>query len=274
MIITHNLTAINILRNMNKHHQNIARSMERLSSGLRINRAADDPAGLAISEKMRAQIRGLQMAQRNVQDGISLIQTAEGSLNEIHAILQRMRELSIQAANDTNTPEDRKMIQEEIDQLKKGIEDIIKGSQFNTRPLLSGGSLHLQTGANAGQSMELEMPSLSLAGLEIDDLSVLSHEEASSAIEKLQKAIDSVSSDRSRIGSYQNRLEHTLNFLSNYEVNLQAAESRIRDADIAKEIMELTKNQILLQVSYALLAQANQQQQLVLQLLKSTTNQK
>lgn len=268
MIIAHNLSALSILRNMNMHQNEIAKSLERLSSGLRINRAADDPAGLAISEKMRAQIRGLKMAQRNVQDGISLIQTAEGSLNEIHAILQRMKELSVQAANDTNTEEDRRMIQNEIDQLKQGLLDIVKGSEFNTQPLLKGGSLRLQVGANAGQSMEIELPSISLTSLDLEDLSVLTHEEANLAIERLDKAIQSIAADRSRLGSYQNRLDHTLNYLSNYELNLQAAESRIRDVDIAREMMELTKHQLLYQVSLALLTQANQQQQLVLRLLK------
>lgn len=267
MKIYHNIQALNILRNINKHQANIARSFERLTTGLRINRAADDPAGLAISEKMRAQIRGLRMAQRNVQDGISLIQTAEGSLNEVHSILHRMRELAIQAANDTNTPEERQMIQDEINQLIEALNDIARISQFNTQPLLNGGTLRLQVGPNAGQSMEIQLPSLSLTELDLDQLSVLSHEDANKAIENLQKAIDSVSRERSRLGSYQNRLEHTLNFLTNYEINLQAAESRIRDADIAREMMELTRNQILLQVSYALLIQANQQQQLVLQLL-------
>lgn len=270
MKIAHNLPALNILRQINCHYDQIARSLERLSSGLRINRAADDPAGLAISEKMRAQIRGLRMAQRNVQDGISLIQTAEGSLNEIHAILQRMRELAVQAANDTYNMYDREAIQHEIEQLKQALNDIIGGTQFNTRPLLMGGTLRLQTGPNAGQSMELEMPSLSLKELNLDDLSVLTHEDANKAIEILQNAIDSVARARSRLGSYQNRLEHTMNFLTNYEMNLQAAESRIRDADIAREMMEYTKHQILLQVAYAMLAHANKQQQLILQLLTKT----
>lgn len=267
MYIWNHLPSMHALRQISIHQKHINRAMERLSSGMRINRAADDPAGLAISEKMRAQIRGLSQAQRNAQDGISLIQTAEGSLQEIHAVLQRARELSVQAANDTNTPEDRKKIQEEIDELLKGLTQIAKFSEFNTIPLLDNRKLNLQVGANAGQSMELEMPNISLEQLGLLDVNVMDHEKAGEAIDLFDKAIKLVSSDRSRLGAYQNRLEHTLNHLSNYEMNLVDAESRIRSADMAQEIMELTKHQILLQVSLAILAQANQQQQLVLQLL-------
>lgn len=268
MYIRNHMPSLHALRQISIHQKHINRAMERLSSGLRINRAADDPAGLAISEKMRAQIRGLSQAQRNVQDGISLIQTAEGSLHEIHAILQRARELSVQAANDTNTEEDRKMIQDEIDQLLKGLTQIANFSEFNTIPLLDNRKLNLQVGANTGQTMELQMPNISLEQLGLLHINVLDHEKASEAIDIFDKAIQTISSDRSRLGAYQNRLEHTYNNLSNYELNLIDAESRIRSADMAKELMELTKHQLLLQVSLAMLAQANQQQQLVLQLLK------
>lgn len=268
MYIRHHMPSYYALRQISLHQKHISRAMERLSSGMRINRAADDPAGLAISEKMRAQIRGLSQAQRNVQDGISLIQTAEGSLNEIHAILQRARELTVQAGNDTNTEADRKKIQDEIDQLLKGLTQMANFTEFNTIPLLDNRKLHLQVGANTGQSMELEMPNISLEQLGLLDISVMDHEKAGEALERFDKAIQSVSSDRSRLGAYQNRLEHTLNHLSNYEMNLVASESRIRSADMAKEMMELTKHQLLLHVSLVILAQANQQQQLVLQLLK------
>lgn len=264
MMVNSYITGLKIVNQIARHNKSISTAFERLSSGKRINRAADDPAGLAISEKMKAQIRGLAQAGRNVQDGISMIQTAEGALNEVHEMLQRMRELSVQAANGTNSPSDIEAIQKEIDQLVEGIGSMFGSTQFNTRNILQSDPLKLQTGPNSGQTMEIIMPNLSIDGLGLNDFSVTSPE----SLDKLDEAIKTISGERSRLGAYQNRLEHTLNYLSNYEVNLIAAESRISDADMAKEMMELTKGQLLLQVSLALLAQSNQQQSLILQLLK------
>ncbi|MBU9711757.1 flagellin [Evansella tamaricis] len=256
------------------------RAMERLSSGKRINRAADDPAGLAISEKMRAQIRGLNQAVRNAQDGISMIQTAEGALNETHAILQRIRELANQAANDTYSESDREQIQNEINLLIDEINGISGRTEFNTRSLLNGdgeggsSQFTLQIGANGGQTMVLAIGNMSSVGLGLSSdpdsehyLDVTSHEKASAALDRIDVAIQKVSSERSRLGAYHNRLEHTISNLMTTSENLQAAESRIRDADMAKEIIEYTKRSILSQVALAMIAQANKQAQNVLKLL-------
>ena len=269
-------------RHFNIHQQLQFRAMERLSSGLRINRAADDAAGLAISEKMRAQIRGLQQAARNAQDGISLIQTAEGALNESHAILQRIRELTVQAANDTNTDSEREAIQTEINQLIDELNRIANNNEINTRPLLNGSGedgkveLTLQIGANAGQTMAISIGDRRATALGLSNdpndpnyLDVSSYEKATAALERIDEAMEKVSSERSSLGAYQNRLEHTINYLTNAAENLQAAESRIRDADIAKEMMEYTKHSILSQVALAMMAQANKQAELVLKLLDS-----
>ena len=354
-------------------NQNAAtKNMEKLSSGQRINRAGDDAAGLAISEKMRGQIRGLEQAATNAQDGISLIQTAEGALNETHAILQRMRELSVQSANDTNTEEDRNQLQNEVDQLSNEITRIAKDTTFNNSNLLDGsfdGKFHI--GANAGQDLSVnigKMDSASLGatgsvtqgGLVITNatgeafeieitniansqkdeattatfangklsisvghdaadkahtsdaiatalnalveagnldaglsftivdgqggmdvaatagnnlkatagISISTQADASNAITSLDAAINSVSSERAKMGAVQNRLEHTINNLSTSAENLTAAESRIRDVDMAKEMMEMTKNNILQQAAQSMLAQANQTPQNVLQLLR------
>jgi len=257
------------LRHMGIHQNQTMKHMERLSSGKRINRAADDPSGLAISERMRAQIRGIQQAQRNVLDGVSLIRTAEGGLNEQHAIIQRVRELSVQSANDTNTAEDRQVIQKEVEQLLKEIDSIAEKTEFNTKKLHQGGEIRLQTGANAGQFMTIELPNSSVANLigadETIDLST--REGADKAIEQLDRVIQSISSSRSKLGAYENRLEHTYNHLTNYEVQITASESRIRDADIATEMMGFVKHQLLQQVSMTMLMHANQQQSMVLTLL-------
>ncbi|MBS4172823.1 flagellin [Bacillus sp. FJAT-49736] len=280
MIINHNIAAMNAFRMYNRALLGQSRAMERLSSGLRINRAADDPAGLAISEKMRAQIRGLNQASRNAQDAVSMIQTAEGALNETHAILQRMRELSVQAANGTYNAEDLDAIQQEIDQLTEEITRIGKDTDYNTMKLLDGSkkSFSIQIGANAGQSMTIEMADMRAAAIGLTGsgtgyttkgtLDLSTSESASNAIEKIDNSIKIVSSQRSRLGAYHNRLEHTINNLENTAENLTAAESRIRDADMAKEIMEFTKQSILAQVAMSMMAQANQQQSMILQLLK------
>lgn len=409
MIINHNLNAMNAHRNMGFNTTQTGKAMEKLSSGLRINRAGDDAAGLAISEKMRGQIRGLDQASRNSQDGISLIQTAEGALNETHSILQRMRELSVQSATDTNTTADRSEIQKEMDQLGKEIDRISSTTQFNTKNLLDGsmgkgvttavanvntntalgagtiattdltaltdsngnslgiaagdtievsyvengntiktpisvivgttmgdietavggssasyngasgvaltsgtagfngaingltitvkdangvvragatnalssfsettsaadvradGQATFHIGANTGQNIQLSIENMSSAALGVKDLKVGTQGQANVAVKVLDGALAKVSSERSKLGSVQNRLEHTINNLNVGAENLQAAESRIRDVDMAKEMMNFTKNNILNQAAQAMLSQANQQPQAVLQLLR------
>ncbi len=394
MIINHNIAALNTYRQLSNNNVMGQKSLEKLSSGLRINRAGDDAAGLAISEKMRGQIRGLDQASRNAQDSISLIQTAEGALNETHSILQRMRELAVQASNDTNTKVDRDEIQKEINQLTSEINRIGNTNEFNTQKLLNGekastytsqsemvfdlanmdsGSvtvmgieidfdtdesttagaiktaidadavlsekytvsvtdsvvtvttiengpstgmvadlsgavniaddevtitegdkddsniLSFQIGANENQSMRLEISDMranalgittagTSAALGVTDgisneiqeqaLDISTHENAADAVTRIQAAIDQVSGERSKLGAVQNRLEHTINNLGTSAENLTAAESRIRDVDMAKEMMEFTKMNILAQAAQAMLAQANQQPQGVLQLLR------
>lgn len=371
MIINHNISALNTYRQLSINTGMQSKSLEKLSSGLRINRAGDDAAGLSISEKMRAQIRGLNMATKNAQDGISLIQTAEGALTETHAILQRMRELAVQAANDTNVGVDRTALQAEVNELLDEIDRIATQTEFNTQKLLNGQFTDrvFHIGANAGQnislsignmgtseigslkvyrgSWEFQTPSSGSTTLEVEvggetysvtvsgsskasgvvaemaeklagtgvsvrlsdgdivfeskekftasdgstsiDIDedniienlgalrasggasaggILTQADADKAISAINNAIEAVSSERSKLGAYQNRLEHTINNLGASAENLQAAESRIRDVDMAKEMMEFTKMNILSQAATAMLAQANQQPQLVLQLLR------
>ncbi|CAM3514158.1 flagellin [Hydrogenibacillus schlegelii] len=271
MRINHNISAMNAYRMLTLNNSNVAKSLEKLSSGLRINRAGDDAAGLAISEKMRGQIRGLDMAVKNAQDGISLIQTAEGALNETHAILQRMRELAVQAANDTNVDEDRQALQQEVDALKAEIDRIANTTEFNTQKLLdgtfSGKKFHI--GANADQNVTLTIATMKVSAFTgLSSVNITSQTGANAAITTINSAIERVSQERSKLGALQNRLEHTINNLSTASENLAAAESRIRDVDMAKEMMEFTKNTILSQAAQAMLAQANQVPQGVLQLLR------
>ncbi|MCR2823761.1 flagellin N-terminal helical domain-containing protein [Lederbergia panacisoli] len=263
-------SGLSMINLMNRHLTISQRSLERISSGMRINRASDDPAGLAISEKMRAQIRGLHMAGRNIQDGISLLQTAEGGLNETHAILQRMRELSVQASSDTYTDADREALSLEFEELKKEIQRISTDVQFNSLPLLDGseGSFRIQSGANAGQYIELSIGNMGAGAIGIYDLSIGTREDANEAISRLDDAVGKVSSERSKIGAYMNRLEHAYNNTMTMEENLVAAESRIRDADIAKEIMNYTKANILLQANQYVMSLHMQQAYSILQLLK------
>ncbi|AOR22909.1 flagellin [Clostridium taeniosporum] len=270
MIINHNMNAMNAHRNMLSNTSAAGKSMEKLSSGLRINRAGDDAAGLSISEKMRGQIRGLDQASRNSQDGISLIQTAEGALTETHSILQRMRELSVQAANDTNVTVDRTAIKSEMDELVNEIDRIATSTTFNEQKLLDGTakSLKFQIGADEGVSMKLAVGTMKADALSVNALDVTTHTKAASAISKVDSAIKAVSAERSKLGANQNRLEHTINNLNNASENIQAAESRVRDVDMAKEMMNFSKNNILNQAAQAMLAQANQQPQGVLQLLR------
>ncbi|MFC4736960.1 flagellin [Bacillus daqingensis] len=291
MIINNNISALNTHRQMGMNQNAMQNSMEKLSSGLRINRAGDDAAGLAISEKMRAQINGLDQASRNAQDGISMIQTAEGALDETHSILQRMRELAVQSSNDTNTLTDRVEIQKEVNQLISEIDRISTDTEFNTQKLLDGEvDVKFHIGANAEQNIEVQIADmsatgdiLSLEGLTVDDEDfagfisdpstvtvgdgILHQEGADAAITTINDAIERVSAERSMLGAVQNRLEHTISNLDNASENLSAAESRIRDVDMAAEMMEMTKSNILSQASQSMLAQANQQPQAVLQLL-------
>lgn len=410
MRIKHNIPSLNTNNRLQQNKGKIDKALEKLSSGYKINRAGDDAAGLAISEKMRGQIRGLDMASKNIQDGVSLVQTAEGALNEIHSLLQRGRELSVQAANDTNVGDDRKAIQSELEQIKKEITSIGNNTEFNTKKLLDGslsykqnpstpqskiiatgagsssftvddgwisfgsdstlphkaklnsgekviddpanglytkfsisvyygndGSpeklniysipdgynivsnhpdltysyngmtvdvsqkkittgtsgeqgqgvisltagnndaelsndvdnrLTLQVGANAGQNMQLEMSDVRSQAIGVDGASVLNNALAQISISQFDNAINTVSSVRSNLGAYQNRLEHAYNAVTNTSENLQSAESRIRDADMAKEMMEFTKGNILMQATQTMLSQSNQQPQGVLQLLQ------
>lgn len=392
MIINHNMNALNAHRNMGVNNTNAGKSMEKLSSGLRINRAGDDAAGLAISEKMRGQIRGLEQSSRNAADGISMIQTAEGALNETTNILQRMRELAVQASNDTNTASDREEIQKEIDALTEEVDRIANNTEFNTQKLLNGnksgvggdvvneavqatqgkfevevknlqngnklkidgeevtitnstdnndiqnklaakfnqytfsvddgangskkititqkadfitdkesmrvslegkaqtvtvknvgrlakeeelseGKAHVQVGANAKQSMSIEIGDMRAKALEIkkkdgSSLSVASAEDANKAIEAFDAALNKVSSQRANLGAVQNRLEYTISNLDNTAENLTSAESTLRDVDMASEMMEYSKNNILNQAAQAMISQANQQPQNVLQLLR------
>ena len=391
MIINHNMNALNAHRNMNVNNTAAGKSMEKLSSGLRINRAGDDAAGLAISEKMRGQIRGLTQASRNSADGISMIQTAEGALNETTNILQRMRELAVQASNDTNTSSDRNEIQKEINALTEEVDRIANNTEFNTQKLLNGnksgvggdvvneevleskgkfkvelknelkenneitidgkmykvtaddianpdtklkaslenvfkdyeftintnkksiifeqkvgadkekvnfelggkfikaevekvgvtardeeiseGKANIQVGANSNQSMGIEIGDMRAKALNITDgagnsLSVLSAEEANKAITAFDAALNEVSSQRANLGAVQNRLEYTISNLDNTAENLTSAESTLRDVDMAKEMMEYSKNNILNQAAQAMISQANQQPQNVLQLLR------
>jgi flagellin len=370
MRINHNIAALNTYRQLSANTTSTSKSLEKLSSGLRINRAGDDAAGLAISEKMRGQIRGLEQASRNASDGISLIQTAEGALNETHSILQRMRELAVQAANDTNTLQDRQEIQKEINQLSQEITRISTDTEFNKKTLLNGSfgiqldatasanflnevgeagdpiesydisgakasttytisetassisiqdgtntwtldktgfsaggtfnfealgisiktsadynaggtalngleivtdatlGAKFQIGANAGQTASLTIGDMSAAALQVNNLDVTTEQGINDALTAIDNAIATVSSQRALLGAVQNRLEHTINNLGTTQENLVASESRIRDVDMAKEMMEFTKNSILSQASQAMLAQANAQPQSVLQLLQ------
>ena len=270
MRIQHNIAALNTHRALTSNNEAASKNLEKLSSGYKINRAGDDAAGLAISEKMRGQISGLDMASKNASDSISLIQTAEGALNETHAILQRQRELAVQSANDTNTDEDRAQLQLEVDQLSAEITRISTDTEFNTQKLLDGNFTDkvFHIGANAYQSITLSIDNSDAATLGVDGLSISGQTDANDAITTIDTAINTVSTTRANLGAVQNRLEHTINNLGATSENLTAAESRIRDTDMAKEMMGYTKNNILTQAAQSMLAQANQQPQGVLSLLQ------
>ena len=271
MVVQHNLSAMNTNRQMGVVTSSLQKSTEKLSSGYKINRAGDDAAGLSISEKMRSQIRGLNKASDNAEDGISLIQVAEGALNETHSILQRMNELATQAANDTNTSTDRKAIQQELTQLTSELDRIYSTTQFNTMNLLDGSfsKKSLQVGSLSGQVISISISSMDAKslGISANSVKVSTNAVAGKSMTVIQKAIDTVSTERSKLGALQNRLEHTINNLDTTSENTQSAESRIRDTDMASEMVEYSKNNILSQAGQSMLAQANQQTQGVLSLL-------
>ncbi len=292
MRIQHNITALNSHRNLSNNNSSLTKNLEKLSSGYRINRAGDDAAGLAISEKMRAQITGLQTAQKNSEDGVSLVQTAEGALTEVHSMLNRMVELATQSANGTYSTANRTEMQKEIKALNAEINRISKTANFNGTTLFNGFTekavaIHAGETSSTNNQIKITLKAMSADGyagakamvrdendnmvekqVKTSDIDISTQTAARVAVDMINAAIDAVSSLRSDFGALQNRLEHTINNLGVQTENLSAAESRIRDVDMAKEMMAYTKNNILVQASQAMLAQANQVPQGVLQLLQ------
>jgi flagellin len=278
--INSNVEAFNTHRQLVGSASKMAKSMERLSSGYRINRAADDAAGLAISEKMRGQITGLAQAQRNAQDGVSLVQTGEGALTEVHSMLQRVRELRTQFGNDTLSTTDKDAIVAEVSQLAKEIEDTRANTKFNGVALLTGaggtsGTITLQVGANTGETIDVVTTNLTSASntgtsaiVAMSAAGATSATFSAIALSAIDTAIGEVSTIRATFGSVQNRLEHRIASLASYQENLISAESRIRDVDMAEEMVEFTKSQILQQAGTSMLSQANQAPQSVLSLLR------
>ncbi len=283
MIINHNLSALNTQRLNRLADVSSAKSMGKLSSGLRINQASEDAAGLAISEKMRSQIQGLNQASRNALDGVSFIQTTEGYLNETSSVLQRLRVLAVQSANGINTAEDRQQIQVEVSQLVDEVDRIASQAQFNTMPMLDGtfaagqaaaNSMWIHIGANADQRERISIGTMTATALGIRDagtqnpLNYETQDSANNSIALLDEALRIVNKQRADLGAYQNRFEKAIEGLDTAAENLQAAEARIRDLDMAHETVQFTRDQILSQSSMAMLAQANQRSQMVLQLLQ------
>jgi flagellin len=286
MIINHNISSIFANRQYKVNNWNLDSNLEKLSSGLKINKAGDDASGLAVSEKMRAQIRGLMRAEKNVEDGISFIQTAEGYLDQTTQVLQRLRELAVQASNGIYTDEDRLYIQVEVSQLVAEVDRIASHAQFNGLNMLTGrfakrtestiptASMWLHVGANMDQRIQIHIEAMTATALKLKDsatgeiLSLSSPEKANRAIGVIDQALQVVNKQRADLGAYQNRLMYTAkSLLIGYE-NLQAAESRIRDTDMANEISDFVKNQILAQASISMIAQANARPQSVLALLR------
>ncbi len=268
MVVQHNMQAANASRMLNITSTAQSKSTEKLSSGYKINRAADDAAGLSISEKMRRQIRGLDRASTNAQDGISAVQTAEGALNEVHSMLQRANELAVQAANGTNGSADVKAISNEITQLKAEIERIGDTTDFNGKKMLQGKDVSIFAGYEAGDAY-IAISGVSLKSTVAVELAAFStSDQAKSLIANIKSAIQLVSDARSTFGAVQNRLEHTVDNLDNIVENVTSAESRIRDTDMADEMVKYSKNNILQQAGQSMLAQANQSTQGVLSLLQ------
>ena len=272
--IYNNVEAANAHRNLSATNMAVSKAMERLSSGLRINRAADDAAGLAVSEVMRAQIRGMNVASRNSQDGISLVQVADGALGTAQDMLQRVRDLAVQAANGTLTDSQRANLDKEVQNILAEINKVGTDTDFNGIKILAGSvataasAITLQVGANGSQTIAFTIGTVSTSDLGISGIAVSSQASASAAIASIDAALSTLSTSRANMGSIQNRLEQTINRLGVTAENLQAAESRIRDADMAEEMIRFTKHQILQQSGTAMLAQANQAPQSVLQLLR------
>jgi flagellin len=260
--INNNVEAFNAHRQLVGTSNNLAKSMEKLASGNRINRAADDAAGLSISERLRSQIKGLAQAQRNAQDAVSMVQTAEGALQEVHSMLQRVRELAVQWQTGSMSTTDKQAIQSEVNQLASEIERIGTTAKFNGISLLASGTVTFQVGANDGEVIGVDMLDLSVA------VPNAAFQMGATVIGQIDSAISNVSAQRAAFGAVQNRLEHTLNNLSTYQENLVSSESRIRDVDMAAEMVEFTKLQILSQAGTSMLAQANQMPQSVLSLLR------
>ena len=282
MIINHNMSAINTNRVLKFQHWNVNKNMEGLSSGMRINKAGDDASGLAVSEKMRSQIQGLRQAERNTEDGMSMIQTAEGYLQETHDILQRIRVLAVQAANGTYTPEDRQLIQVEISELVSEVDRISSQAEFNKMKLLTGAfarlrpsaSMWFHMGPNMHQRERVFIETMTSAALGLRNPTVLTFisistpAKANAVIGIADEALRIISKQRADLGAYYNRLEHASKGLLNAYENTQASESRIRDTDMAEQMSQFTKNQILTQAATSMLAQANQKSQSVLKLLQ------
>ncbi len=273
MRVQNNIMAMNAYRNYNNNTSALSKNLEKLSSGYAINRAGDDAAGLSISEKMRAEITGLNVAQDNAQDGISLIQTAEGALAEVHDMLNRMYELASKAENGTLNDTNRDEIDKEMKELKNEIDRIAETTKFNGKTLLNSTgttsvALKIGAGADAANTLRIEIQGANANQLKINDVQADTTTNATAALAKIEAAIDTVSGIRGTLGANQNRLEHTINNLSVTEENLQNAESAIRDTDVAEEMMAYTKNNILIQSAQAMLAQSNQVPQGVLQLLQ------
>ena len=277
MVVQHNLRAMNSNRMLGVTSSTQAKSTEKLSSGYKINRAADDAAGLAISEKMRRQIRGLTQASANAQDGISCVQTAEGALNEVHDMLQRMNELAVKAANGTNQEEDRSYIQSEVDALIDEIDRVATTTTFNEKMLLDGTfqNEELQVGAESKEGNQIKISisaitsaKLGVGGLKGSGVSGTTGASAKTAISTIKTAIKTLNKQRSDLGAVQNRLEHTIKNLDNVVENTTSAESQIRDTDMATEMVKYSNNQILAQAGQAMLAQSNTANQGVLSLLQ------
>ncbi len=281
MVINHNLSAINSNRVLKFQNWNVSKDMEQLSSGMRINKAGDDASGLAVSEKMRSQIQGLRQAERNTEDGMSLIQTTEGYLQELSDIIQRIRVLAVQSSNGIYTPEDRQLIQVEVSELVDEVDRIASQAEFNKMKLLLGdfsrtnpkASMWFHMGANMHQRERVYVRTMTARSLNLRDVvgdivTLSTPQDSNKNIGVMDEAIQVISKQRADLGAYYNRLEHAAKGLMNAYENIQASESRIRDADMAETTVSFTKNQILVQSGTAMLAQANQKTQGVLQLLR------
>ena len=269
MVIQHNIAANNAYRNLSSNASNGQKNLEKLSSGYRINRSADDAAGLAISEQMRSKINGLDQASANASDAIGLIQTAEGALTETHSMLQRMVTLATQSANGTYNSTARAAIGEEVTALKAEIDRISSTTDYNgVKPIASTSNITVQIGPTSGETLEITAAKMDSASLGVNAISVSTVSDSNAAITAINKAINTVSTHRAKLGASQNRLEHTINNLKTTNENMTAAESRIRDTDMAKEMAAFTKNNILNQAAQSMLSQANQQPQGVLSLLR------